>query len=72
MKRVKGCFDSVDILYSKTCLKQPLKRTPKIVFQYRLSLNEGQSVAECYEHSAIGLTFIKLPLSIKTLVFVYF
>ena len=29
-------------LYSKTCLKQPLKKTTKIGFQDRLSLNAGQ------------------------------
>ena len=41
--------------YSKTCLKRPLKRRPKIGFQDRLSLNSGQkycrmqvkSIAEC-------------------------
>ena len=46
-------------LYSKTCLKQPLKR-PKNVF-LRLVLNAGQSIAECSkgEHSAILLICIK-------------
>ena len=29
--------------YSKTCLKRPLKRRPKIGFQDRLSLNESHS-----------------------------
>ena len=29
-------------IYSKTCLKQPLKRSPKIGFQDRPSLNAGQ------------------------------
>ena len=45
----------VTISYSKTCLKQPLKRTPKIGFQYRLSLNAGQKYCRMLqrEHSAI-------------------
>ena len=29
-------------IYSKTCLKWPLKKNTKIGFQYRLSLNAGQ------------------------------
>ena len=49
--------------YSKTCLKQPLSKRPKIVFQYQLLLNAGQG-----EHSAILLTFIKLPFVKKIFV----
>ena len=30
------------IIYSKTCLKRPLKKNTKIGFQYRLTLNAGQ------------------------------
>ena len=48
-------------MYSKTCLKRPLKNT-KIGFQDRLSLNAGQG-----EHSAILSTFIELPFVIKIL-----
>ena len=33
--------------YSKTCLKWPLKKKTKNGFQGRLSLNAGQSIAEC-------------------------
>ena len=57
-------------VYSKTCLKQPLKRRPKIGFQDRLSLNEGQKYCRMLqgEHSEILLTFIKLPFVIKTFV----
>ena len=47
-------------LYSKTCLKRPLSKRPKIGFQDLLSLNAGQR-----EHSAILSTFIKLPFVIK-------
>ena len=52
------------------CLKQPLKKKTKIVFQDRLSLNAGQKYCRMLplEHSAILLTFIKLPFAIKTLV----
>ena len=53
-------------MYSKTCLKQPLKKKTKIGFQDRLSLNAGQKY--CQMHSAILLTCIKLPFAIKTFV----
>ena len=33
--------------YSKTCLKQPLSKIPKMFFQDQLSLNAGKSIAEC-------------------------
>ena len=57
-------------IYSKTCLKWPLKGRPKIVFQDRLSLNAGQTYCRMLhgEHFAIPLTFIKLPFAIKTFV----
>ena len=60
--------------YSKTCLKRPLKRRPKIGFQDGLLLNVGQKYCRMLqgEHSAILLTFIKLPFVFKTFVFVYF
>ena len=52
--------------YSKTSLKRPLKRRSKIDFQDRLSLNAGQKYCRMlqWEHSAILLTFIKLPFVI--------
>ena len=46
--------------YSKTCFKWPLKKKTKIGFEDQLSLNEGPR-----EHSAILLTFIRLPYVIK-------
>ena len=54
-------------LYSKTCAKQPLLNRPKID---ELSLNAGQKYCRMLqrEHSAILLTFIKLPVVIKTIV----
>ena len=59
-------------MYSKTCLKRPLKRRPKIVFQDRLSLNAVQQYGYCRmlqgEHSAILSTCIKLPSVIKIFV----
>ena len=56
-------------MYSKTCLKWPLKKRPKVVFKtdhrfIRLKVLQN-------EHSAILLTFIKLPFVIKTF-FVFF
>ena len=53
--------------YSKTCLKRPLSKRPKIGFQYQVSLNAGQKYCRMLqgEHSAILSTFIKLPSVIK-------
>ena len=58
-------------MYSKTCLKRPLKKKTKIGFQDRLLLNAGQKYCRMFqrEHSAILLTFnIKLPFAIKTFI----
>ena len=56
--------------YSKTCLKRPLKKKTKNGFQDQLSLNVGKKYCRMLqgEHSAILLTFIKLPFAIKTFV----
>ena len=67
--------------YSKTCVKRPLPKRPKIGFQDQLSLNAGQKYCRMLplehsailltfkgEHSAILLTFIKLPFVIKIFV----
>ena len=57
------------IIYSKTCVKQPLSKIPKIVFQ-DLLLNAGRMYCRMLkgEHSAILSTFIKLPFVIKIFV----
>ena len=57
-------------LYSKTCLKRPLSKRPKIAFQDKLLLNACQKYCKMLqgEHSAILLTFIKLPFVFKTFV----
>ena len=54
----------------KTCVKRPLSKRPKNVFHDRLSLNAGQKYCRMLqmEHSAILLTFIMLPVAIKTFV----
>ena len=56
------------VRYSKT--KRPLKHRPNIGFQDRLLLNAGQKYCRMLqrEHSAILLTFIKLPFVLKTFV----
>ena len=56
--------------YSKTCVKGPLSKRPKIGFQDQLSLNAGQKYCRMLqgEHSAILSTFIKLPFVIKIFV----
>ena len=53
-------------IYSKTCLKRLLKKKMKNGFQDRLALNAGQKYCRMLqgEHSAILLTFIKLPFVI--------
>ena len=55
-------------LYSKTCLKRPLKK------EDLLSLNAGQKNCRMLqgEHSAILLTFIKLPFVIQIFVLSFF
>ena len=59
-----------DEIYSKTCLKWPLKKNTKIGFQGGLSLNVGQKYCRMlqWEHSAILSTFIKVPFVINILV----
>ena len=56
--------------YSKTCVKQQLSKRPQIGFQGQLSLDAGQKYCRMLqgEHSAILLTFIKLPFVIKIFV----
>ena len=56
--------------HSKTCVKRPLSKRPKIGFQDHLSLNAGQKYCRMFplEHSAILTTFIKLPFVIKIFV----
>ena len=49
------------MMYSKTCLKRPLSKRPKMGFQDQLSLNAGQKYA-------ILSTCIKLPHGFKTFV----
>ena len=55
--------------YSKTCVKRTLSKILKSGFQDQLSLNAGQKYCRMpLEHSAILLTFIKLPVVIKIFV----
>ena len=61
-------------IYSQICLKQPLSKRLKIGFQDQLSLKAGQRYCRMLqgEHSAILLTFIKLPFVVKTIVLSFF
>ena len=65
---------NLKLTYSKTCLKQPLKKKTKLGFQDRLSLNAGQKYCRMLqgEHSAILWTFIKLPFVIYIFVLSFF
>ena len=58
------------VIYSKTCLKRPLSKRQKISFQDQILPNAGQKYCRMLqgEHSAILLTFIKLPFVIKIFV----
>ena len=60
--------------HSKTCVKRPLSKRPKIGFQDQLSLNAGQKYCRMLqvENSAILSTFIKLPFVIKIFVLFIF
>ena len=53
--------------YSKTCVKRPLSKRPKMGFQDHLSLDAGQKYCRMLqgEQSAILSTFIKLTFVIK-------
>ena len=57
-------------MYSKTCVKRPLSKRPKIGIQDPLLLNAGQKYCRMlqWEHSAILSTFIKLLFVIKIFV----
>ena len=61
-------------MYSKTCVKQPLSKIPKIGFKDQLLLNAGQKYCRMLqgEHSAILSTFIKLPNVIEIFVLSFF
>ena len=67
LKCFSSCIFGTYHIYSKTYEKRPLSKRPKIGFQDQLSLNAGQKYCRMPqgEHSAILLTFIKLPFVIK-------
>ena len=66
MKRTGETYEN-DMIYSKTCVKWPLSKRPKIGFQDQLSLNAGQKYCRMLqgEHYVILSTLIKLPFVIK-------
>ena len=67
--KMDGWIDIIETVYSKTCLKQPSSKRPKIGFQ-ELSLKAGQKYCRMLkgEHSAILSTFIQLASVIKIFV----
>ena len=56
--------------YSKSCMKRPFSKRPKVGSQDQLSLNSGQKYCRMLqgEHSATLSTFIKLLFVIKIFV----
>ena len=73
-KRITCALSWQNGQYSKTCVKRPPTKRQKISFQDQLSLNAGQKYCKMLqgEHSAILLTFIKLPFVIKVFVLYVF
>ena len=66
----KNLKDHNILTFSKTCIKWPLSKRPKIGFQAQLLLHTGQKYCRMLslEHSAILSTFIKQPFVIQILV----
>ena len=62
------------VKYSKTCVKWLFSKRQKIGFQDQLLLNAGQKYCRMLqgEHSAILVTFIKLPFTIQICAFSIF
>ena len=44
-------------MYSKTCVKRPLSKRPKIGFQDQLSLNAGQKYCRMLKHFRLSLSY---------------
>ena len=73
LAQTKFYLDLVDIMItfflnnSKTCVKWTLSKRPKIGFQDQLLLSAGHKYFRMLqgEHSALLLTFIKLPFVTK-------
>ena len=59
----KGMVSRVNLSTVKPALSGHPKRSPKIGFQYQLSLNAGQKYCRMLQE-----TFIKLPIVFKTFV----
>ena len=51
-------------IYSKSCVKRPLSKRPKIGFEYQLSLNAGQNYCRMLQYF---LPSIKYHLSLRPL-----
>ena len=64
------CVFSVAVQYSKTCVKRPLSKRPKIGFKTNYCLMQVKSIAECYKRNILQYvsTFSKLPFVIKIFV----
>ena len=68
--RVCTIWYSGSIIYSKTCLKRPLSKRPKMIFKANYRFNAGPKYCRMLqgEHSAILSTYIKLLFVIKPFV----
>ena len=58
--------------YSKTCLKRPLKKSAKIGFQYRLSVNSGQKYCSILQYFRPSLSYHLPSRSLFCLLFKQF
>ena len=61
-KKTSYLYLGLNNTYSKTCVKRPLSKRPKIGFQDQLLLKAGQKYCRMLqeEHAAILSTFIKI------------
>ena len=55
-------------MYSKTCVKRPLSKRPKFVFQYHMSLKAGQKYCKCSQYFRPSLSY---HLSLRPLFFLF-
>ena len=63
----------IKLKYSKSCLKQPLSKRPKIGFQDQLSLNAGQKYCRMLplDHSSVPLTTMKIQFVIQIVLSIF-
>ena len=68
-------FKISTLIYSKSCVKRPLSKRQKLVFNANYCLMQVKIIIECSkgsrEHSSIRLTFIKLSFVIIKMIKIF-